>query len=387
MGDLITISTTGISIQTYEEILEDFKAAIRADVDPAFNLEADSFEGQVIAIAAAKLRDVGEAVLELATAIDPENADDALLDSVCALTGTIRQAATKGRVVVTLTASGAWSVTSEGELVAQVSGYPDRLFQNAGALSGGAGNTDVTLVAVSAGYFEAPASTVTVKITGPAAITAITNALAASPGSDAQTDPELRIARRRELVATGSSHIDGVRAAIEALDGVVKATVVENNTMITNSDGIPAKAIECIVDDRGTVADADIAQTIFDAAAAGIEVYGTTDSGTATDDEGSTHTVEFTRPTVVDIHIAMTVKGGDSDAIKAAIVAEGAIYGAGDDVEALMLVGAASRVPGVTGITTYKVDTVDPPVASVNVAIGVRQRANIETANIDITVV
>lgn len=387
MGDLITISTTGISIQTYEEILEDFKAAIRADVDPAFNLEADSFEGQVIAIAAAKLRDVGEAVLELATAIDPENADDALLDSVCALTGTIRQAATKGRVVVTLTASGAWSVASAGELVAQVSGYPDRLFQNAGALSGGAGNTDVTLVAVSAGYFEAPPGTVTVKITGPAAITAITNALAASPGSDAQTDTELRIARRRELVATGSSHIDGVRAAIEALDGVVKATVVENNTMITNSDGIPAKAIECIVDDRGTVVDADIAQTIFNAAAAGIEVYGTTDSGTATDDEGATHTVEFTRPTVVDIHIAMTVKGGDSDAIKAAIVAEGAIYGAGDDVEALMLVGAASRVPGVTGITTYKVDTVDPPVASANVAIGVRQRANIETANIDITVV
>lgn len=385
MGNLITVGTSGIAIQSYEDILADIKAAVRDNVDPGLNLEADSYEGQVAAIVAAKLRDLAEAVLELASAIDPDNAESGLLDIVCAITGTVRAAASKGLVTVTVTASGAWSVTTAGDLVVQVSGYPDRLFQNRGAASGGAGTTDVVLEAVTAGYFEAPAGTVTVKITGPAAITAVTNAAAASPGSETETDAELRISRQRDLLARASSHVDGIKAKLEALDGVVKATVRENTTMIPDADGLPAKSVECIVDDRNTVADDVIAQAIWDSKAGGIEPYGTTDTGTATDTEDGTHGVSFTRPTIVDGYMEITIKGdADASAVKAAIEALASEYGAGDDGEALMLVGAATRVPGVTGVVSYKLDTVDPPVASANITIGARQRLSLVAADIDV---
>ena len=146
----------------------------------------------------------------------------------------------------------------------------------------------------------------------------ITNPSAADPGENQESDAALRIRRRAELTAQGTGTQESIQADILRVDDVEFCEVLTNRTPY-QQNGLPPHSFEAVV--FGGLDNA-IAQAIWDGMPSGIEVYGAT-SGTATDDGGNSQTVEFTRPTElqilveVDLDVDPDLYGGDSEVVAA----------------------------------------------------------------------
>lgn len=392
------VEATGFVGKTTIVILEELSAEVKAQLGAEMNTEADSVMGVLLAIIAEKVGEVWELGEEVYDSRDPDQATGTSLDNVSAITGTVRNAATKTQVTVTVTATGAASVAA-GNFIVSVSGNPDARFVNTTAISfAGAGSADYVFEAETAGATVANAGTVTVIDTPVANISGVTNAADGDTGTEVETDAELRLRREQELDAVGAGTLDTIRARLTEITGVDASACYENTSSVTDGDGVPAKSIWPIVYGNPSPAANDVAQGIWDVKPAGIYSHGAS-SGTATDAEGNSQTVYYESASVVTIHIAITVTtdadlyptDGD-DQIKAAILAARAAYeetqdgnGIGIDVISEQLKAAAFDVAGVLDVTAWTIDTVDPPVASVNITIAKDEYAVFDTANIDVT--
>ena len=120
------------------------------------------------------------------------------------------------------------------------------------------------------------------------------NFKAGVPGSNVETDNELRV---RRAAAARAIHARGTDAAIAAhlledVAGVTAASVVSNRTMQNDADGRPPKSFEALVV-GGT--DQDVAQNIWRNQPSGIQSHGNT-SVEISDGEGMGQIVSFSRP-------------------------------------------------------------------------------------------
>lgn len=118
-------------------------------------------------------------------------------------------------------------------------------------------------------------------------------------GREAETDEELRRRRMYSVQQTSSSTLGSIKSNIHSLDGVLHVTYFENETESTDSNGLPMKSFEYIVD--GGDSD-EIAQVIFDNKPAGTRAFGTKET-VIKDSEGVVHSVCFTPATQVNIGI------------------------------------------------------------------------------------
>ena len=120
------------------------------------------------------------------------------------------------------------------------------------------------------------------------------NVVAGVPGSNVETDTELRV---RRAAAARAIHARGTDASIAAhlredVAGVTAASVVSNRTMLDDADGRPPKSFEALVV-GGT--DQAVAQNIWQNQPSGIQSYGNT-SVEISDGEGVGQIVSFSRP-------------------------------------------------------------------------------------------
>lgn len=392
------VETTGFVSKTTAEILEELEAEIKTQLGAETNTEADSLMGVLLGIFADKLGELWEVAAATYASRDPDQGTGASLDNVSAITGTVRESATKSAVVVTVTCSGPVNVTA-GNFVGSVSGNPDARFTNAEAIViGGAGDVDVDFEAEETGPVVANSGTLTVIETPTANIDSITNALDATVGSDTETDSELRLRRENELDAVGAGTLDTVKARLSEVEGTTASTVYENTDDTIDADGVPAHNMWPIVYGAPMPDGDDVAQALWDAKPGGIRMHGAS-SGTATDAEGDTHTVNYDEASVVTIYIEIDVTtdpelypvDGD-DQIKAAIIAARNAFATsqggqaiGLDVYSEQLKSAAFDVAGVLDVTDWKIDTVTPPVASANIPMDKDEYALLDTGNIDVT--
>jgi hypothetical protein len=185
--------------------------------------------------------------------------------------------------------------------------------------------------------------------------------------------------------APGSSSVIGIAADLSAVEGVISAYVVENDTDAAIS-GQPAHSIECVVygPQAPTSTDDDtIAAAILAAKAAGIATYGST-SRTIYDTEGFARTVRFTRPAVVSVLPSITlVKSADlyagDDAVKAAIAA--IVFSPGVDCSWDLVVAAARTVAGVLRVVSVDLGSG----TFVDVPISLRQIASIDSGDVTVS--
>jgi uncharacterized phage protein gp47/JayE len=132
----------------------------------------------------------------------------------------------------------------------------------------------------------------------------VNNTAAATPGSFAETDAQLR-ARQAISTATPSQTIlEGIKSAISSLSGVGRYQIYENDTASTDSNGLPAHSLTAVVENG---ADQDIAQVLFAKKAPGVATNGTT-SISIVDVYGVPSTINFYRPSYVDIDVTINVK-------------------------------------------------------------------------------
>ena len=253
-----------------------------ASIDPALNLSPVQPLGQLNGVFTATPTNIWAIVGQIYAAMDPDIASGVQLDNLCALTGCVRKAATK--TLVTCNANLDAGTYNAGTLVANVAGFPQFTFVNRDAIvSPGGLVSGVVWISTQTGPIAANTSTLTV-ITNPVSgWNSITNPVAGTVGADVESDAALRLRRATLLVASGGCTVDSLRTALLQVENVIQAHVLDNNSLVTDGNGQPAKSIQPVVWDNSLASNAAIAQAIWNAKPAGILTYGTT---TATATEG-----------------------------------------------------------------------------------------------------
>lgn len=214
-------------------------------------------------------------------------------------------------------------------------------------------------------------------------------------GRDIETDAQMRDRREDELRATGNAALEAIRSNVLQVANILQAFVFENNSDVTDGDGVPPHSDEVVISGPSAV-DAEVAQAVFDSIASGINPFGVT-TEVITDSQGFDHDVGFTRADEVDIFIDITVTtntdltqgpvypaDGD-DQVKAALAAKGNTLGIGRDVIAALIKCEAFEVSGVLDIPVFEIDDAPAPTVEANVPIASRERAVFSTADINVT--
>lgn len=384
------LTSTGFVIKTLTEIKADLESRQRANISTTLDVSPSSPHGQHNAVVARALRLVEESMLALYQAIDPDSASGDALDRVCAITGTIREAATATRSTVVVNVDpGTYAI---GALVAAVDGRPGDTFANVEAVTnsgGAAANVSALFDAQATGPIACPSNTLVISgaLSGWNSVVSNTEG---DLGSNVETDGALRVRRAQEVANPGSTSTSGVAADIlRECPTVDTVTVIENDTDAT-VDGIPPHSLEAIV--FGPLApsaaeDLAVATQILESKAGGIYTHGTT-SVDVTDAEGQVHAIRFTRPAIEDLVIViacsvdLSTYAGDT-ALKTAIATAAAIaYVPGLDGAGSQIAAWAHTVPGVLRVTGV---TINGGSAFGVEAIDSRSVARIQSANITVT--
>jgi uncharacterized phage protein gp47/JayE len=438
------LTTEGFVIKPLEVIKAEREADLKTAFGSSINLASRSGFGQLVGIFSEREALLWELAQEVHSAFDPDAATGDSLSSLSALTGTLREGATKstvtltalgtagtllsaGRVVsvvtlgtkfettedATILALTAWAINTAytvGQRVTNSSKAYECITAGTSAGSGGptttssditdntahwkylgssTGAVDVAAEAQETGPLPALAGTLTEIETPVGGWASVTNLLDATLGQDEESDTDLRTRRADEVAGEGNATIDAIRRGVLAVDGVSACYVFQNVTLTTDGDGIPGKAVEVLVQGG---ADQDIIDAIFAEVAGGIETHGT-ESGTATDSAGNEHTIEFSRADEVEIYvIADVVKVADefpadgSDQVKAAIVDYGDTYPIGKDVYANALRARIFAIDGVLNVTNLKIGTAPTPTLETTITITSRQRATFDTSRVTVNV-
>ncbi len=381
------LTDAGFTRKTLEEILAEIEDSERTNISPTINTSSASVIGQVNGILASKLAELWELAEDVYHSQYPDSAAGEALDGVSAITGTVRQGATKSTATLTLGLDATTTVPAGS--VASVAGNPEARFVTlADVTSVGAGNYPAEAEAEEAGPVVANAGTITVIETPVAGWNSVTNAEDAIEGQDEDTDSALRIRREEELQAAGTSPVDALRADLLRVEDVTSVTVFENTNDVENEDGMPGHSFEAVVVGG---ADQDIGDRIWAAKAAGIESHGTT-TVTVEDAEGGDHEVQFTRPTVMDVYLEVDVSIDDDlypvdgdDQIAQALADFGdEQLAVGEDVIVSRLVAAVFQVEGVVDVVAIRLGFSASPVGTANLTIESRELADLDTGRVEV---
>ncbi len=392
------VTPTGFSRKSTQEILSDIEARQLANISASLDLSTATPWGQNNGIFSDELGAAWEVLEVCYHAFDPDQAEDFLLTSISKLSGTERRAASFSGVTLSVDLEAGVTLLS-GTHFAAVDGDSTSLWTPVEDFASGltADTYDVLFRAEEAGEVRANAGTITVIQTSVAGWNSVTNAEDAEPGHGVDDDATLQARREAQLAATGSATVLAIRSDVLEVDGVVSCTVTENDSDEWEGE-IPPHFVHALVFD-GELAEVDndlIAQAIFTSKAAGIGTTGST-SGLATDDDGITQTVYFSRPTLVPIYVASTVVAGLTFAdlggvtgLKEYLVDElKAVHGVGQDVQyrladSLALYFGGLRV-GVLGVTAFTIGLSAGPTGTTDIAIASDELATFDTSRIGIT--
>lgn len=434
------LSATGFLAKTTQIVRDEINQVYFDTFGSSLNLTDATPLGKEIGIQAERIGLLWELAEAAYAAGDPDRAEAAALEAVCALTGTIRKIALSS--TVTLTATGTASTVITVGSQASVTGT-DEVFVTlaAGTLAlltiwvattayvvgdrrSNGGNSYICTVAGTSAGSGGPTgetdaevdNTVTWRFlgngvsaadiaasslnTGPILAVAfgiitietpisgwdsVINLLDAVPGTDIEEDGPLRLRREDEIAAAGAGTIDAVRAALLQVSGVTSVTNFWNNKILTDANGVPPKAVECLIQGG---ADQDIWDALLANVGGGIETHGD-EIGTATDSEGNDFIMAFSRPTEIDIHVEMTLTFDvityptDGDAqIKAAIVAFGLLQATGKDAVSGSIEAQAFTVLGVSEASLTAIGLSTSPTLETTIAIGSRELAVHDTSRI-----
>lgn len=242
------------------------------------------------------------------------------------------------------------------------------------------------------GVIEQEANTIDTIVTPVLGWDSVTNPLAASPGSLREADEELRIRFRNTKLERSSNILDSLYSALLNVDGVTEVAIYENDTDVTDSNGVlPHSFLPVVLGGSSQL----IAEAIWKNKPLGILSQGNTEVD-ITDSQGFVHTIGFERPNPVTVYVTINLSlnpedpnifpGDGVDQIKQAIINYAATnFGVGDDVIFSRLYTPINLIPG-HQIDSLFVGTSPSPVTSANVIIDFNEISSFESVNIQVVI-
>lgn len=322
------IDAAGLQTKTQSELINEFTLAFQTIYGADINLDQDTPDGQMMMTFIQATLDTLDLLVQIYNMFDPDNAIGTVLDQRVAINGIQRQAGTFTTTNVTVTISQ--SVTLFGL---------DQTIEPVFTVADEAGNqwqliTTVSLIAPSAtpilfqsavpGEVLTTPNTITVPVTIVLGVDSVNNPTTYTTlGINEESDQELKIRRQRSVSLASQGYLAGLLAALENITGVESAFVYENNTGLTDANGVPGHSIWVIV--SGTGANADIANAIYTKRNAGAGMFGS-QSYVITQADGTSFTVlwDVVQPETLYIRFTATSLDGVNvpriDDIKAGLV-------------------------------------------------------------------
>lgn len=388
ISDLVYVDETGFHSPDYPTVLSLLQDAYREIYGTDIYLTPDSQDGQWLAIQALALFDTIQVAEAVYNSFSPATAVGAGLSRNVKINGIRRQSPTHSTVDVTLT--GQAGATIVAGVVSDSLGQQWEL--PASVTIPVEGEIVVTATAVELGALSAAAGSITRIATPTRGWQTVTNVLPATEGVAVETDAALR---RRQAISTALpslSVFDGIVGGVANVPGVTRSRGYENDSDVTDADGIPRHSIALVVEggDAQYVADA-----IARRKTPGTGTYGTT-TVTTFDARGVPNPINFFRPTTVQIAAAITIRplagytAPTGDAIVAAVTAYINGLDIGDDV-LLTKLYVPANLPGTPVINTYDIMSITlaragQPLLPQNIIVAFNEVAEALPANINVAV-
>lgn len=267
-----TIDANGISAPVYADILTDMQIKFRnlygADVD----LDADTQDGQWLAILAAGYNDSNNATIAAFNAQSPTTAQGTGLSSVVKINGLEREASSNSTVDVTIVGTAGTRI--QNGIVGDNQNLNTKWTLFSDFIIPDSGTVIVTATCTTPGAVQAEVNTINQILTPTLGWQTANNATSAFPGSPVEVDAPLRQRQGTSQNVPSQTPASATKAAIDDLSGVARSTYVENDTGGVDPDtGVPAYSIAFVVGGGDVM---QIAQTIQRKKTIGTPTYGTT---------------------------------------------------------------------------------------------------------------
>lgn len=251
------ITEQGIDGRSLNEYLGDIKTRTLA-IDPEWNLDPDSPDGQRIGIDCEMFANLDEAVVAVYRSKDPDSATGEALRDIGKISGVPIRAATSS--VAPITVSGlAGTVIPFGSQVR--SKIDNTTWSITAAIVIGVSQVATGFaICATPGRILAGPGELTIIGTPIANWSSVTNGEAA-PGEDAERDEDFRKRRNDSVARAGSNMVDNMFANLSAVTGVTDVKILENSSDAPfDSDGVPYTGIAVIVNGGS---DADIGLAMY----------------------------------------------------------------------------------------------------------------------------
>lgn len=346
----IQITVAGATIPTYAEVLASLQNSFYAIYGADSYIAPDSKDGQLLAVFAEAITDCNQGALASYNSFSPSTAQGAGLSSVVKINGISRKAASFSSVDVLLV--GQVGATINSGIVQDANG--NKWLLPFSVTIPPAGQITVTATAQTLGAITAVADSVTKIVTPTFGWQSVTNPAAATPGAPVEKDATLRLRQTDSVANPALTVLESTTGQLKGLDGVIAVQPYENDTRVTDANGLPGNTISMVVEGGD-------AQEIIDAIARkktpGTGTYGTT-TGISIDSNGVPNTIGFFRPTITPIKMELRIQAqpgysaATGDQLKTALSGYGSTRGIGGTVfnwEEYAIVRDA------TGSTSFKV--------------------------------
>lgn len=296
---VFTVSENGIQAPSYAEILEYFQSQARNIFGQDVNIDADTQDGQLIAIFALALSDVNAQAIATYNQFNPNTAVGVGLDSAVKTNGITRHTATNSTVDLVLIGQAGTVITNG----VATDDNENRWLLPEQVVIPVSGEITVTATAEEVGAIEASPNTITQIGTPTLGWQSVNNPTQATVGVAVETDAELRQRQSRSTELPSVSLWEGIIASLLNLEGVTRVSGVKNDEDATSDEGVPGHTIAMIVD--GGEVD-EIGETIFLKKGEGVGTYGSVQT-TYIDTYGFPNVIKFSRPTIVNAYVTLTI--------------------------------------------------------------------------------
>ena len=261
------ITDQGIKGHSLSEYLGDIEERTLA-IDPDWNIDADSPDGQRIGIEAELLANLDEAVVAAFRSKDPDSATGEALRNIGKISGVRIREATYSVAGIAVTGQAGAVIPAGSQVRSRID---NTLWSTTASIVIGAGQGATGFaVCATPGRVLAATGDLTVIGTPVAGWSSVTN-IEATPGDASETDTEFRVRRNNSVALAGSNMKDNMLASIANVTGVTDVKILENSSdSPVDTDGIPYTAIAVIVNGGS---DADIGQAMYSKYNPGTPMY------------------------------------------------------------------------------------------------------------------
>lgn len=300
LGLSAKVTAEGISAPDYQTILSTLISYFQQIYGSDAYLEPDSKDGQMVALMALAIHDANNMAITVYNCFSPATGYGAALTSNVKINGISRKGATNSTVDLLLTGTAGTTIINGS--VKDGNNVIWRL--PASVVVGVDGTVMATARCSVSGAVAALAGTITEINTPTRGWVSVINPAAATVGSPAETDAELRIRQSQSVALPSITPFEALDGAVSNVAGVTRHKLYENDTGSEDGNGLPPHSVAVIVD-GGDVT--DIAQAIRGNKGQGTATHGTT-SVTVPDKYGNPHVIKFSRSSDVPVYARIKLK-------------------------------------------------------------------------------